>query len=169
MALTKLNNASVSPVTSLPNLASLPAGITTGKILQIQHFRITDTTSTSSTSYVATTLTDSITPIASGSKIYVIGMGGRNSYAGGAAEGSYGWYRQINGGGFSSIDVLQQSMVAEPGGYGKTSLALSVLDSPTYTLGQTIDYKLYFKTNANTFYLNSGNTQMSISLMELAT
>ena len=47
MAITRLNNNSVVSVSSLPNLASLPSGIDTGKI--VKHSRLKHTTTISTT------------------------------------------------------------------------------------------------------------------------
>ena len=43
-----------------------------GKVLQIQSAKFTDNLSTNSTSYIASTITDSITPSATSSKILIL-------------------------------------------------------------------------------------------------
>ncbi len=135
-----------------------------GKIGQVQSFNITDNTSTSSTSYVATTLTDQITPTSTSSKIFVSMTGGRSSYSGGTVEGRLALYRQIDGGGFSLVREFLQGFRQESSSYAKT-FSFSYLDSPNTT--SAVDYKLYIKTNANTFFVNSDNSTMTITLMEV--
>jgi hypothetical protein len=67
MAIITLNNNSLSSVTSLP------AAISTGKVLQIQTTTKTDTFSTSSTTFTDITgMSVSITPTSSSNKIFVM-------------------------------------------------------------------------------------------------
>tara|TARA_Y100001936_G_C16087539_1_gene682999 strand:+ start:887 stop:1441 length:555 start_codon:yes stop_codon:yes gene_type:complete len=136
-----------------------------GKILQTQSASFTDTISTSSTGFVTTVITDQITPSATGSKIAIWINGGRGSYAGGAAEGQIKLYRQIGGGGFSDLTTVMLEALNEAGNYGKPTTAFNYIDSPSTT--SAVDYTLYIKTNANTWYLNSGNSRLGILLMEI--
>ena len=136
-----------------------------GKVLQVQYFNIAADQSTASTSYVATTLTDQITPSATSSKILVLVAGGRTSFGGGTAAVSTSLYRQIDSGGYSSITVGSLEIRNESGAYGNFGLALNYLDSPSTT--SAVDYKLYMKTNANTSYWNSADSMVSITLMEI--
>jgi hypothetical protein len=67
MALTKINNNTLSAVTTLP------AAIATGKVLQVVQTVKTDTFSTTATSYTAVTgVSVAITPSSSSSKILVM-------------------------------------------------------------------------------------------------
>ena len=160
MALIKLNNQSLTAVTSLP------AAISTGKILQVQSASFTSDASTTSTSFTATAYTDTITPSATSSKIWVVINGGRSSYGSGAAEGVTSLYKQVGGsGGFSEVVSMMEANVNEAGGYGKPSLSFNYLDSPNTT--SAIEYKIYFKTNANQDYVNSSNARVTISLLEV--
>jgi hypothetical protein len=69
MALIKLNNNSISAV------SALPSGITTGKILQHQFFSsYVGNTAITSTSNVATPVTDKITASSSSNKIIITAM-----------------------------------------------------------------------------------------------
>tara|TARA_R100001509_G_scaffold164080_1_gene140376 strand:- start:209 stop:694 length:486 start_codon:yes stop_codon:yes gene_type:complete len=135
-----------------------------GKIGQVESFNITDNTSTTSNSYAATTLTDQITPTSTSSKVLISMTGGRSSFSGGTCEGRLALYRQIDGGGFSVVREFLQGFINESGGYGKT-FAFNYLDSPNTT--SAVDYKLYILTNANTFFVNSDNSTMSVVLMEI--
>lgn len=165
MALTKLNNSSVSPVTSLPNLASLPASIPTGKVLQVQNRFQNNDESTSSTSPVASVFSHTITPSATSSKVLIQVSGGRTSYGGGEAEGTYWLYHSVGGGAFSEVVRGKQSDNAQGGGFSKTTFSFSYLHSVNTT--STVEYKIYYRTHANTFYLNSASSAVMFTLMEI--
>ena len=159
MALTKINNNTLSAITGLP------AGVG-GKVLQIQSAKFTDNLSTNSTSYVASTITDSITPSATSSKILILVNGGRSSFSGGTAEGSSNLYYQVASGSFNSVTNIKLGDVASSTSFGKTSLSFNFLHSPNTTSALT--YKVYYKTNANTYYLNADNSTVNITLMEIS-
>jgi len=76
MAITRLNNNSVTSVSALPNLASLPSGITTGKVLKVSAKEYADTSNTSSSSFVDAFNFTNITPEAQNSKYLIQLMGG---------------------------------------------------------------------------------------------
>jgi hypothetical protein len=140
-----------------------------GKLLQVEYFFTHSDISTSATSDTATIVTDQITPSATDSKIIVQVGGGRGSNAGGAAEGDIKLYRQIGGGGYSELQVAMLDNVnhATNGGYGKPTSAFIYVDT-SHNTTSAIDYKIYIKTNANTYYFNSGGAQMAMMLMEVA-
>jgi hypothetical protein len=72
MALIRLNNQSISPVTALPNLASLPSGIDTGKLLQYKFTTNSTQLTKSGTSGTVDIFNDlSITPVSSTSKFII--------------------------------------------------------------------------------------------------
>ena len=174
MALIKTNARSSSQLDATILTGNLPAisgasltGITTGKVLQVQSNTFTAGISTSDTSYAATAVFDQITPSATDSKILIWIDGGRASYGSGTAEGSSSLYRQIGGGGFSALRNMHLDQVNESGGYGKPSLAFNYIDT-SHNTTSAIDYKVYIKTNANTYHLNSASSQIGIILMEMA-
>ncbi len=152
---------STLPALSGTNLTSISAG----KILQVQAASFTDTISTSSTSFGSTVITDQITPSATSSKIAMFINGGRGTFASGPAEGQIKVYRQIGGGGFSDLTTIMLEALNEAGGYAKPTTTFNYLDSPNTT--SAVDYTLYIKTNANTWYLNSGSSRLGILLMEV--
>ena len=152
--------------TGTTTLASSVLGAT-GKVLQVQNFYTHADISTSATSDSATIVTDQITPSATDSKILIWVGGGRGSYAGGATEGVSKIYRQIGGGGYSELRVCQLAQVNESGGYGKPTIAFNMVDT-SHNTTSAIDYKIYVKTNANTYYFNSGGAQIAMMLMEMA-
>ena len=164
---TGLTSGTIGQFLKFTGSTTLASAADNGKLLQVQSNTFTAGISTSSTSYVATAVFDQITPSATDSKILIWIAGGRGSYGGGAAEGNSVLYRQIGGGGFSAIRDMHLSQVNEPGGYGKPSLAFNYIDT-SHNTTSAIDYKVYIQTNANTYHLNSGSSQIGIILMEMA-
>ena len=119
-------------------------------------------TSTSSTSFVTTGLTASITPLFSTSKILII----VNSICSTALTSNYGSYtiyrNSTNLGGINGFVLINN-------GGQDASLAMSYLDSPASTSSTT--YTTYIRvTNASqSVYLGDGNATSAITLMEIAT
>ena len=161
MSITRLNNNSITSVTALPS------GVDTGKVLQVQSRSFNDNSSTSSTSPVASVFEHTITPTSTTSGIYIMIDGGRSSYSGGSCEGTYWLYRSVGGGAFSEVVRMKQGCVAGGSdGYAKT-IAFNYLQTPIGTTSALI-YKVYFRTTANTWYLNSDNSRVTVTLMEIA-
>ena len=174
MAITRLNNNSVTSVSALPNLASLPSGVDVGKVLQQQFANFNTSGSTTSTSYVATHITDTITPSSSSSKIMITAQvpifvkasqssGGANWFA----RGHVALYRD------STQFIDNTSM----GGSGYTTSSYnyghvegyatwSWLDSPSTS--SAVEYKIYVKLST---LQGTGQVEYSgvssISLMEM--
>jgi|TARA_R100000149_G_C5847875_1_gene117599 hypothetical protein len=136
-----------------------------GKIGQVQSATLSEDINTTSTSFVATNITDSITPSSTSSKILILINGGRSSYNSGAAEGSTKLYYQVGSGSFSAITDIKKSENNQSGNYGHTSLSFNFLHSPSSTSALT--YKVYVKTNANNYYLNSDTSAVNITLIEV--
>tara|TARA_R100001591_G_scaffold89479_1_gene95487 strand:- start:1196 stop:1681 length:486 start_codon:yes stop_codon:yes gene_type:complete len=135
-----------------------------GKIGQVQSASFTDDISTNSSSVGATVITDAITPSATSSKILIMIDGGRTSFSGGAAEGTYWLYRSVGGGSFAEVVRMKQSDNNESGNYSHTH-AFNYVHSPSTT--SELVYKVYFNTNANTYFFNSSNSRITITLMEI--
>ena len=163
----RLGSGTASSSTVLYGEQTYKTEPTGGKVLQVQSNTFTAGIQTSNTSYEATAVFDQITPSATDSKILIWIDGGRASYGSGAAEGSSSLYRQIGGGGFSSLRVMHLDQVNEAGGYGKPSCAFNYIDT-SHNTTSAIDYKVYIKTNSNTYHFNSGSSQIGIILMEMA-
>jgi hypothetical protein len=103
MAITRLNNNSITSVTALPS------GIDVGKVGQITQGTLGSRVTSTSTSASATGLITSITPSSTNSKIYLmVNLGGirmsTNTYMG------LWLYRQINSGGYSELRKLENGM-----------------------------------------------------------
>ena len=157
MAIITLNNNSLSSVTSLP------AGVG-GKVLQVvSAVRSTEITTTS-TSYVTTNCTASITPSSSSNKILIqISGSGRQNDDGGTAK--YTVYRDstdLAAGtpGFSEISVTGGTFIKAP-------YVITFLDSPSTT--SSTAYTLYMKNQSSTTCRAChNNTDTTVTLLEIA-
>lgn len=160
-----------------------------GKLLKVENFVYQGNSSISSSNdaYVATPLTCSITPSAASSKIFVtysIAVGPADGVRGGTAL-----YRNINSGGWSIASGLQATANgSNQRGSGITNGATqwtpaqnsnSFLDTPSYSVGNAIEYKIYMWAETSTavwinrIYANDSTNAnygvgcSTISLMEI--
>ena len=137
-----------------------------GKVGQLVSRSFNDNSNTTSTSPVASPFEHTITPSATSSKVMILIDGGRTSYGSGACEGTTWLYRSVGGGSFSEVVRMKQGCRAGGSdGYGKTSIAFNYLHSPSTT--SALIYKVYFRTNSNNWYLNSDNSRITVTLMEI--
>ena len=141
MALTRLGTNSITALPSgVVDSAALASGVG-GKVLQVVQSQSNTTYTTTSTSASATGYTVSITPSSTSNKILVnFDLGGIRIY-------SNTWmrmrlYRQINGGGYSSIKTLEDGYGYTIGSDHTSSKSFSYLDTSHSTTNQ-IDYQLY--------------------------
>ena len=133
-----------------------------GKVLQVvQHEFTTGQFSTTSNSYVDVTgFSKSITPVAAGSKILAMLNPAIQSNPNGTFNGGTAALlaRSVAGGSYTNIGAawfgiyLQETYARYHDGY----VNINVLDSPTYTLGNAITYKMQVKTSDSsvTGYVN---------------
>ncbi len=149
--------------------------LTTGKILQVVgNLNTGGGTSTTSTNWTETYITDTITPTALGSKIAVFatGMGGYlASSTQGFANCTLG--RNVNSEGWAYMGDSSNGMAyiySQAGASGWFAVAISYLDTPTYTAGEAIEYSVFIKCNSNvsTTAIGNGNSHSPIILMEVA-
>ena len=164
-----------APSVAGTNTITLPAStgtvLTTGSpqsggVIQAVTYSKINSSSTTSTSYVATNLTLSITPKFSTSKILILfSFTWANA---GTANSSYCTiYRNstelsagLSGSGFGQTYNQAGNPTYFPTG-------ISYVDSPATTSSTT--YTLYIKANAGqTIYIGDNNTIQSITLMEIA-
>lgn len=161
-----------------------------GKLLKVENFVYQGNSSISSTNdaFVATPIYCSITPSAASSKIFVtysLAVGPADGVRGGTAL-----YRNINNGGWSIVSGLQATangsnqrgsgITNGPTQYTPVQNSNSFLDTPSYSVGNAIEYKIYMWAETSTavwinrIYANdSTNTNYgvgcsTISLMEIA-
>ena len=159
MALVKLNARSAAALDATVLTGNLPAisgasltGISAGKLLNHEFFNDGTSTSSNTTSWTATTLTDSITSTAANSEFLVMGQITKASLPSSASHIYFRWYRDVAGGGFNAIGNNYHVRANDSGGYnGHECFTFMQVDRAggntnlSYTAGQTITYKLYFK------------------------
>jgi len=156
MAITRINNNTISAITALP------AAISTGKVLQVVQAN-TGTSVTHSTSYADTGLTASITPSSTSNKVLVIIE--QACFAGGDGGGAIKLMRDSTGiytpaqnyafyGDGSSLDL-------------RNNHCYSFLDSPSST--SSLTYKTQgIAYNSTAFKTQNGAFKSFITLMEVA-
>jgi hypothetical protein len=162
MALTKINNNTLSAVTTLPS------AIATGKIIQIVHAHTATIANSSSASYADTGLTASITPSSSSNKIIVVisqsfaKMGGANCSAN---------FKVLRG----STDIggsIPGRAIGYTGDTGEVYFGMAFnynfQDSPSST--SSVTYKTQFANAAGTgtVRVQPDSSQSYILLMEVA-
>ena len=156
-SLTSLPSAQLTgalPAISGANLTGLAAG---GKVLQVvQRYDSTFTRTANNTStYGGTAHYVQITPQAAGSKILVNISGACNNN--GAGNVIYmDIYRSIDGGSYSSISpngttVTTAGFTLNKGDQSRNEIPMNImyLDSPSYSVGNAIIYKLYIRNNGS--------------------
>ena len=140
-----------------------------GKILQVQSATYSTETTNATTTYADTGLTDSITPVAAGSSILVIASVSIYCNRTGNSEGAR--LRLVRGSttifGADTADMLVVS-----GGASSVQLwarnTMPYLDTPTYTLGDEITYKVQFRAFTSSATAQNASQQSSIVLLEVA-
>ena len=155
MALTKINNNSLSAITGLPSGVG-------GKVLQVVQGKSATATVTSSSSFVATNLSASITPSATSSKIYISAQGCGDNDAD-ARQIYITFYR-------GSTNLIAGSDASFTSIYGAdrtiASMSGNFLDSPSST--SSLTYTVYMKVAGGATEFISQSTEAHIQLMEIA-
>ena len=168
MALTRLNNRSVSAVTSF-----MDAGAATGTVLQVVEGYINNQPSTTTyTSFVDTGLTATITPSSTSSKILVMFNGHAFDNTNGH-NNHLALYRDSTPIGKSGSEASWT--IAHSGLDGRDgSFSVSVLDTPSTTSSITYSIKFRAENGTDTAHFNSVNQstatipRSTIHLMEIA-
>jgi len=165
---------------------TLPAG-TGGKVLQVATWQtiIGSNFSTSSNSFVDPGFASlDITPVASNSKILVTysGLIAHINYNNGNHGVAYKIYRSVDSGSYAetvSAAIQAGAYDSNSSGWSDMMADIRVLDTPTYSLGSTLHYKVYYRkssssTNAAYFThlgglaTNTNNPQFLGIAMEIA-
>ena len=157
MALIKLNNQSLTAVTSLP------AAISTGKVLQVQSSTKTTESTTTNGSYVDTGLQVNITPSSTSSKILVM-IGHGMNFTSSGTEAKFRLKREI---GATATELTQ--FVINLDGTGSTGgSSIAYLDTPN-TTSQCIYYDQFHRSNGSgTVYICPNNSAATITAMEIS-
>ena len=158
MAIITLNNNSLSSVTALP------AGVG-GKVLQIVGATTVTETSTTSTTYVDTNLTASITPSSTSSKIY-ISLSGVVDDDQATNNPQISLFR-------GATDIFSSTISGFAATYSSSgrqasSVGLAHLDSPSTTSSTTYTVKIKQPGGPNTVKFCAISTTASMVLMEIA-
>ena len=146
------------------------ATLAPGKILQVVgNLNTGGGTSSTSTDWVETYITDTITPTTTGSKIAVFatGMGG---YIAGTGHAVMTIGRNVNSEGWSYMGDGTNGMAYIYASSTHYTAAFSYLDTPTYTSGEAIEYSIFMKVGGGTvsaFSIGNGNSHSPIILMEV--
>jgi hypothetical protein len=164
MAITRLNNNSITSVTALPS------GIPTGKVLQLTHGTLGTAVTRSGSGAFATGLITSITPASTSNKIFIsINIGGIRPQANTYLE--FWLYRQINGGGYSDLRKMENGFgylqTSEPNTLSKSQFYLDT----THNTTSQIDYQLYmgYQGSGSQVAINNDQQEWStITAMEIA-
>jgi len=151
--------------TSIGNITALPAGVG-GKVLQVVSASDGTQRATTSTSYVtaSNTLSVSITPSATSSKIYIVG---HTTIHNTTANKSV--YLTVFKGGSQISGVVESGFANyySTSGYDYNSNAFTFLDSPNST--SSLTYQVYIKVDSgSTGAINSNTTTGTITVMEIA-
>jgi len=141
--------------------ASMPSG----SILQVVGTSSTTNNNTTSTSYVASSLSQSITPKFSNSKILIL-INCQGMVSGSAVQLFYTIYRNSTDLGNTTGSVGMGTMYTASGGLTQMPVMVSYLDSPATT--SAITYALYYRVNTGTGTIANNNCTGSITLMEIA-
>ena len=134
-----------------------------GKVLQVVAGTHATEVSTSSSSYVTTNITASITPSATSSKVLIIAnTTGRKETA--AANGRYTIYRAS-----SNLDTTTDSngfaTIRDDAGGIFCNAPIVHLDSPNTTSSTT--YTMYMKSSSGSVFSSTSNSPSTIILMEI--
>ena len=145
---------------TFPNSTTQNSG---GQILQVVQGTSTSNTNTTSTSYVTTNLSASITPKFSTSKILILVNG--VTYTNPA--GSYGYWTIFRGTvSGTNLSAVGFNVMGATSSDLESSAAMSYLDSPATTSATT--YTVGMKAVSGTVYWSANSTTSTITLMEVA-
>jgi len=156
MSLTKLNNQSLTAVTS--------AGLPSGTVLQVVESKYTSDSSTTSNSYQDANKEATITPSSASSKILVM-MSGSVRKSSGHVESAVSIRVRRGDTTITSMNGLAYSQANQ---YNQESISLRYLDTPATT--SAVTYKIQLKSNINgqTVQLSHDGSLTQITLMEIA-
>jgi hypothetical protein len=155
--------ASGAALSNLGTSQLADANMAPGSVLQV----VTDTQpgeqSTTSTSFVDTALSVTITPISATSRIFLLYTGSAGND--GTQESYLTFVRNSTNLG-SGTSGLMRIWFANSTSYHFSGMSMSLLDSPATTSATT--YKVQFRTNAGIAYISGGNATDSLTVFEIA-
>lgn len=151
----------VTPTISGTVTGLTSASLPTGSVLQVVSATSQSAqATTTSTSYVTTGFSASITPSSSSNKVLVLLSAlGRNGSGG---QAFYTMYRGATD--LASVRSFKQ-LYNPSAGVLDGAIDMSILDSPSST--SSVTYTVYFKGSAGTTYFGLDNSMVSLTLMEI--
>jgi hypothetical protein len=136
------------------------------KVLQVINATYSTATSTTSTTWVTTGLSASITPSSSSNKVLITFSNPLSSPTANDATAAT-IFRGTTSGTNLGASGLGFGVAQGPGGANERSIvSATYLDSPTTTSAQT--YTIAFRVESNTGIAQAGNTTATLTLMEIA-
>ena len=170
------SNAAIElTVPGTSNATLLTSASTTGKVLQFQSVKYDTYLSTSSTSYIDSGLTCNIQPVATGSKIVIVGRIQLTKFNYTCVARLLRDSTEI--GSNSDSGTNTDLFTYYTNSYASLGVPFMMDDSPSYSLGDTLTYKLQIKSDGGTatIYVNGHNNNTGsyysvsyMSLMEVA-
>lgn len=137
-----------------------------GKVLQVVNATYATATSTTSTTFVSTGLTASITPSSASNKVLIMFSNPLSSPAANDATTAT-VFRGTTSGTNLGASGLGFGVAQGPGGANERSIVSAMyLDSPATTSSQT--YTVAFRVESNTGVAQAGNAMATLTLMEIA-
>ena len=143
-----------------------------GKLLQLVNGKnVGGNTATTSTSYVTTGLTLSITPTAANSKIRI-----EYTFPANTSQGNTSCklriYRSINGASFAHFDddyTFNAVYFHSNAGSVSSLPSFQIVDTPSYSVGQAVAYKIYQASSdgGQVHTHNEGGNKSNLTLMEI--
>ena len=158
-------NAGTITIGKSGDTVNLASGATAGfgKVLQVVSATDSTSRSTSSTSFVtaSNTLSVSITPSSTSSKIFIM----CSTSTGVTNQAFYTIFRDATN--LGTAQGMVENYFDDADGDNRSSICMSILDSPNTTSSTT--YQLYFKVNSasENADIQSNNTKASITAFEI--
>jgi hypothetical protein len=151
---------------ALTGAAVVSSQLPAGTVLQVVQGTASNQDTTTGNTFVASSLSASITPKFSTSKILILVSSLCTNTGNG--QGNYTIYRGGTNLGGGSAGQASLQMFFSSSGYQFVPLTMVYLDSPATTSATT--YQVYFKTQSGntTTYFGTGNITETITLMEIA-
>lgn len=161
-------NTRVLTLPDTGNATVLTTDTSVGKILQVVNVDVANTSiTTNSSSFVSMNTSVVITPSAASSKIFILMTGGGTYVPHSQAFAYVTVYRGSDNIGDSSTGL--EGFYNTGTSYAIVPHSLSVLDTPTYNLGDAITYTIYARTTGGTYqFQNSDRPHITLTAMEIA-
>ena len=146
----------------------LTSNTATGKVLQVVNVDVANTyISTNSSSFVSMNTSIVITPSAASSKIFILMTGGGTYLPNSQTFAYVTVYRGSTNLGDSTTGLESFYSTGTVQTIGPHSL--SVLDTPTYNLGDAITYTIYARSTGGTYQFQSADrSHITLTAMEVA-